>query len=69
MFPEPTELLLTGCSIELIWLKEISRVMSEIICCACSTLAISVLQFALLQWRNELNKNQEKDVSQPNHDL
>ena len=35
----------------------------------CSILAISVLQFALIQWRNDLNKNQEKDVSQHNHDL
>ena len=26
------------------------------------------LQLALLRWQNELNKNQEKDVSQPNHD-
>ena len=34
--------------------------MSGIICCACSTLAISVLQFALIQWRNDLNKIQEK---------
>ena len=31
-----------------------------IICCACLTLAISVLQFALLQWRSDLNKVQEK---------
>ena len=30
------------------------------------TLVISVLQLALLQWQNELNKNQEKNVSQPN---
>ena len=36
-----------------------SRVMSGIICCACSILAISVLQFALLQWQIEFNKNQE----------
>ena len=26
-------------------------------------------QLALLQWQNELNKNQEKNVSQPNRDL
>ena len=43
--------------------------MSGIICCACSILAISVLQFVLIQWRNELNKDQEKNVSQPNRDL
>ena len=35
--------------------------MSEIICCACSILAISVLQCALTQWRNDLNKIQEKN--------
>ena len=88
MFPEPTELLLIGCLIELIWTpksksntsapktnsltfwpKEISRVMSGIICCACLTLAISVLQIALLQWRNDLNKIQEKSESQQNRDL
>ena len=33
------------------------------------TLAISVPQFALLQWRSEFNKNQEKNESQPNRDL
>ena len=33
------------------------------------TLAISVLQFALLQWRSEFNKNQEKNESQQNQDL
>ena len=31
-------------------------------------LAISVPQFALLQWRSEFNKNQEKNVSQANRD-
>ena len=31
-------------------------------------LAISVLQFALLQWRSEFNKNQEKNESQQNQD-
>ena len=35
--------------------------MNGIICCACSTLAISVLQFALIQRRNDLNKIQEKN--------
>ena len=43
--------------------------MSGTICCACSILAISVLQFALIQWRNELNKIQEKSESQQNRDL
>ena len=38
----------------------------ESICCACSILAISVLQFALLQWRSDLNKIQEKNESQRN---
>ena len=49
--------------------KEISHVMSGIICCACSILAISVLQFALIQWRRDLNKIQEKSESQQNQDL
>ena len=43
--------------------------MNGIICWICLTLAISVLQLALLHWQNELNKNQEKNVSQPNRDL
>ena len=43
--------------------------MSGIICCACLTLAISVLQFALLQWRNDLKKIQEKNESQQNQNL
>ena len=46
-----------------------SHVMSGIICCACSILAISVLQFALIQWRSDLNKIQEKNESQQNRDL
>ena len=33
-----------------------------------SILAISVLQFALIQWRNDLNKIQEKNESQQNLD-
>ena len=49
--------------------KEISRVMSGIICCACLKLAISVPQFALLQWRSDLNKIQEKNESQQNQNL
>ena len=51
------------------WPKEISHVMSGIICWACLTLAISVLQFSLLQWRSEFNKNQEKNESQQNQNL
>ena len=43
--------------------------MSGIICWICSTLAISALQLAPLRWQNELNKDQEKNVSQPNRDL
>ena len=49
--------------------KEISHLMSGIICCACSISAISVLQLAPLQWQNELNKDQERNVSQPDRDL
>ena len=49
--------------------RGISHVMSGIICWACLTLAISVLQFALLQWRSEFNKNQEKNESQQNQNL
>ena len=43
--------------------------MSGIICWACLILAISVLQFALLQWQSEFNKNQEKNESQQNRNL
>ena len=32
-------------------------------------LSTSVLQFALLQWQNELNKDQEKNVSLQNRRL
>ena len=39
-----------------------------IICCACSISAISVLQCALKQWRNDLNTIQEKNESQQNLD-
>ena len=49
--------------------KEILQVMSRVICCACSILAISVLQVALIQWRSDLNKIQEKSESQQNRDL
>ena len=87
MFRELIELLLIGCSIDLIliqrsksntstprtklqtfWQRGISHMMSGIICWICLTLAISVLQVASLQWQNELNKNQDKDVLHPNHD-
>ena len=87
MSPELTELLLIGCSIELIWTpksksntstpktnsqtfypKGISHVMSGIICGLCLISAILVLQLALLQWQNDHNKIQEKNVSQPNRD-
>ena len=51
------------------WPREISRVMSGIICCACSISAISVLQCALIQWQNDLNKIQEKNESQQSRDL
>ena len=44
--------------------KEISHVMSGIICCACSISAISVLQCAVKQWRNDLNTIQGKNESQ-----
>ena len=37
--------------------------------CLCSIFAISVLQFALIRWRNDLNKIQEKSASQQNRDL
>ena len=43
--------------------------MSGIICCTCSILAISILQFALIRLRNDLNKVQEKSESQQNRDL
>ena len=43
--------------------------MSGIICWACLKLAISVLQFVLLPWQSEFNKNQEKNESQQNQDL
>ena len=43
--------------------------MSGIIFCVCLTLATPFLQFALLQWRSEFNKNQEKNESQQNQDL
>ena len=43
--------------------------MNGIICLPCLILAILALLPAPLRWQNELNKNQEKDVSQPNRDL
>ena len=48
--------------------KEISHVTNGIICCACSILAISVLQFVLKRWQKERNKIQEKNESQRNLD-
>ena len=48
--------------------KEITHVMSGIICCACSISAISVLQCALIQWRNDLNTIQVKNEAQQNRD-
>ena len=85
MFPEPTELLLIGCSIESIWTlksksntlapktnsqtywpREISHVMNGIICCVCSTSAISVLPIVLKWCRKECKKMQVKKESQQN---
>ena len=43
--------------------------MSGIICWDCSISAIPALQFALLRWRNESNKDQEKNESQRNQGL
>ena len=43
--------------------------MSGIIWWICLISAISALLLAPLRWQNELNKNQEKNVSQQNHDL
>ena len=48
--------------------NKFSHVMSGIICCVSLTSAISVLQSALTQWRNDLNKIQEKNESQQNRD-
>ena len=38
--------------------------MIGIICCSCSISVISVLQFALKEWRKDVNKIQEKNESQ-----
>ena len=43
--------------------------MDGIIFCVCSTSAISALLLTPLQLQNELNKNQEKNVSQQDRDL
>ena len=43
--------------------------MNGIICWPCLISDILALQLAPQRWQNEPNKNQEKDVSQPNHDL
>ena len=50
------------------WQRGISHVMNGIICWPCLISAILALLLASQRWQNELNKNQEKDVSQPNHD-
>ena len=42
--------------------------MSGIICWACWTVTMSVLQFALIQWPSNLNKIQEQSESQQNQD-
>ena len=46
----------------------ITHAMSGFICWPCWISAILALLFASLQWQNELNKDQEKNVSQPNRD-
>ena len=46
--------------------KEISHVMSGIVCCVRSMLAISVLQFVLTRWKKDYSKIQEKSESQRN---
>ena len=51
------------------WQRGISHVMNRIICWPCLISSISALQLAPLRWQNELNKDQEKNVSQPNRDL
>ena len=43
--------------------------MNGIICCPCLISAILAPLPVSQRWQNELNKDQEKDVSQPNHDL
>ena len=87
-FPEVTELLLVGCSIELVWTPKSNSNTStpenefaDILTKGNFTRdewnhlltlflisAILALLLASQRWQNELNKNQEKDVSQPNHD-
>ena len=49
--------------------RKISHVTNGIIFCVCLTQAISVLQFALLQWRKDFNKIQEKNESQQTRNL
>ena len=43
--------------------RGISHVMSEIICWVCLTSAILALQLAPLQWQNEFNKDQQKNMT------
>ena len=88
ILPEPTELLFTGCSIELIWTpKSKSNTstpktqLADILTKGNFTrdewnhllnlfnISHLALQLAPLQWQNEFNKDQEKNVSQPNRDL
>ena len=49
--------------------RNFTRDESELFVSACLTLAISVLQFALLQWQKDFNKIQEKNESQQNQNL
>ena len=73
MFPEPTELRLTGQT-QMHWhqnptrrhtdQRETSHVTNEIIFCVCSTSAISVLQIVLKWCQKERKKNQVKKESQ-----
>ena len=49
--------------------KGISHVMNGTICWSCLTSIVLAPLFASQRWQNELNKNQEKNVSQPNDDL
>ena len=50
------------------WQRGISHVMTGIICWPCLISAILALLPASQRWRNELNKIQEKNVSQQNRD-
>ena len=81
-FPGLTELHLIGCLDTKIQIKyidtknQLADIVTKgnftrdewIICCACSISVISVLQCALIQWRSDLNKIQEKSKSQQNRE-